>query len=482
LNKLCGNNSYIKFIDIYQKYNFISLGYEYEDLKKLYPNEFDNILEVLSDVVFLEKYYPNSQKLVRLKQHEAFEVSLCRDQSAKKILDEARFILYNKNLNPERFKFAFEYKLNNRKFIFRLNFIKQDLPHRINIVIGKNGVGKTKFLEILCKYFLYNSQKNKKLKDFDIKIDNEPTFISNIIAISFNIYENFELDNKKNVENFDVKNYKYLGYRNEEGKIEPQILEKKAFNSFKNIFKKDFNNFSKEIFLYEKSFLSRIIKILTNAFQCKYIGLLKENAYVYLGENFFNKNNFNKNKMYNINFEDYEEKLYFFNRNKKLINLSSGQRTFANMVINIVGSIKKNSLILIDEPENTLHPNYEIDFMNILYDILEEFDSFAIIATHSAIITREVPKQYVNIIKINSEDEIVVVNPPIQTFGANIMDINNLVFDDIFKENKPFEKWLKKQYMHYPNFDKFFEKYSKTLSYDFMLEAKRLWSIWNDKN
>ncbi len=148
---------------------------------------------------------------------------------------------------------------------------------------------------------------------------------------------------------------------------------------------------------------------------------------------------------------------------------------FVNLVINLLSLIKTNSLILIDEPENTLHPNLEIDFMRILKDILEEFDSFAIIATHSSIIVREVPSEYVRMIKINEENQPVIVAPTISTFGADIRKITNYVFDDIFVENKPFEIWIEEEKEKTATFEEFKEKFKDKLSYDFLNYCYNFW-------
>ena len=112
--------------------------------------------------------------------------------------------------------------------------------------------------------------------------------------------------------------------------------------------------------------------------------------------------------------------------------MSSGQKIFCSLVLNLLSVIKNNSLVLIDEPETALHPNLEIDFMKLLKNILVEFDSFAIIATHSAIITREVPPNFVKVIKLDKEDKPVISPPVINTFRADIGTIIKYVFDDIF--------------------------------------------------
>jgi energy-coupling factor transporter ATP-binding protein EcfA2 len=161
---------------------------------------------------------------------------------------------------------------------------------------------------------------------------------------------------------------------------------------------------------------------------------------------------------------------------RKPIFLSSGQNIFVNLVINLLSTIKKNSLIIVDEPENALHPNLEIEFMKLFKAILDEFDSFAIIATHSAIITREVPRNFVHVIKINEKDDSPVIIPPtINTFGANIGTIINYVFDDVFVSEKPYKDWLEKQKTLYDSFDSFEREFGQKLGYDFMLTCRNEW-------
>ena len=60
-----------------------------------------------------------------------------------------------------------------------------------------------------------------------------------------------------------------------------------------------------------------------------------------------------------------------FIKDNEVVKLSSGQRLFFYIVINLVGEIKKDSLIVIDEPELFLHPNLEIVFISLLKKVLE---------------------------------------------------------------------------------------------------------------
>lgn len=155
--------------------------------------------------------------------------------------------------------------------------------------------------------------------------------------------------------------------------------------------------------------------------------------------------------------------------------MSSGQKIFSSLVLNLLSVIKNNSLVLVDEPETALHPNLEIDFMKLLKNILVEFDSFAIIATHSAIITREVPPNFVKVIKLDKEDKPVISIPVINTFGADIGTIVNYVFDDIFIREKPHDNWIYEQKANYPSFDSFEREFKDKLSYDFLVKCRNLW-------
>lgn len=163
------------------------------------------------------------------------------------------------------------------------------------------------------------------------------------------------------------------------------------------------------------------------------------------------------------------------NEDDKILKLSSGQKVFSNFVINLLSMIEENSLVIIDEPENTLHPNLEIDFMKILKSILTKFKSFAIIATHSATITREVPKDFVHIIKINKENIPRVMSPTINTFGSNIGTITNYIFDDVFVDEKPYQEWLEKQKRKFDTFAEFEARFNGQLSYDFLMTCYNDW-------
>jgi ABC-type multidrug transport system ATPase subunit len=99
------------------------------------------------------------------------------------------------------------------------------------------------------------------------------------------------------------------------------------------------------------------------------------------------------------------------------------------MLMSVCANIENGSLVLIDEPERHLHPSLISQFVAIFNSILEWTGSFAILASHSAYFVREVPSDCVLVMRM-SGDRVVVGNPSLQTFGADIGAVSYFIFND----------------------------------------------------
>ncbi|MFB2653628.1 AAA family ATPase [Shewanella seohaensis] len=74
----------------------------------------------------------------------------------------------------------------------------------------------------------------------------------------------------------------------------------------------------------------------------------------------------------------------------KISDLSSGQKCMILTLLNIAGSISNNSVVCIDEPEISLHPKWQREFMRVLIDFFSDYKRcHFIIATHSPLIISE---------------------------------------------------------------------------------------------
>jgi predicted ATPase len=69
--------------------------------------------------------------------------------------------------------------------------------------------------------------------------------------------------------------------------------------------------------------------------------------------------------------------------------LSSGQNILVMAMAEVVAYITPESVILYDEPELYLHPDALAALARAFDKLLEEFNSYAIIATHSPILLQE---------------------------------------------------------------------------------------------
>ena len=158
--------------------------------------------------------------------------------------------------------------------------------------------------------------------------------------------------------------------------------------------------------------------------------------------------------------------------NDEPIKLSSGQQLFAYIVINILGTIRRNSLILVDEPELFLHPTLEIQFVDMLKKILARFNSKALLATHSVVTVREVPANCVHVFE-KADGDIVINSPPFQTFGGDFQRISSYVFGDN-AVSKPFESWIESQLGEVDSAEKLIDELDNMLNEEMIVQIKAL--------
>ncbi|MFV1885249.1 MAG: AAA family ATPase [Balneola sp.] len=114
---------------------------------------------------------------------------------------------------------------------------------------------------------------------------------------------------------------------------------------------------------------------------------------------------------------------------------SSGQYHFFSSMIGIIATAKPNSLIFIDEPEVSLHPNWQMQYLSFLRELLDSGlyqGCHVVIATHSHFLISDLKGKSSNIIglkKTNNRIETVDLPCDIDTFGWSAEDVLYNVFD-----------------------------------------------------
>ncbi|ENT9838709.1 TPA: AAA family ATPase [Pseudomonas aeruginosa] len=110
--------------------------------------------------------------------------------------------------------------------------------------------------------------------------------------------------------------------------------------------------------------------------------------------------------------------------------LSSGEISFLRFAAQASLSVENGSLLLLDEPETHLHPNFISQFVSLLDSLLRQTGSAAIIATHSAYFVREVFQEQVAVLRNDQDGYVRVEQPALRTFGADVGAISYFVFGE----------------------------------------------------
>lgn len=169
---------------------------------------------------------------------------------------------------------------------------------------------------------------------------------------------------------------------------------------------------------------------------------------------------------------DHERELVFLDARGQPRNLSLGQAAFLNFALNALANAGPASILLVDEPENFLHPNLVSRFMRVLHRVVEGTRSIAILATHSPFVVREVQSAQVHVIRSLVDQESEIVHPRLQTLGANVTSISNEVFGDDLAEHL-YELVLKESDISNMPVKRILERFADELSTEALMFLRR---------
>lgn len=106
-------------------------------------------------------------------------------------------------------------------------------------------------------------------------------------------------------------------------------------------------------------------------------------------------------------------------------NLSSGEFHFLTTMIAIQATIKPNTLILIDEPDTSLHPNWQMKYVHNLKELFKKWNSSHIImATHSHFIISDLENNSSEVIGIKGKvPNIEIKSYNTATYGCSAEEV-----------------------------------------------------------
>lgn len=455
----------------------------------------------LRDASYLTKLEDDSEAL-RLVGTEGFRVSLQRERGAiKAYLDGWKFFGKQSVLiGDQQFHFT---NVTGDMRTLQLKFAATSpLPHDINILVGPNGVGKSQLLHQMVASWL----ELKHDEEAELGFANRPN-LSQIVVVSYSPFELFKVDTSDDSDRRDHNVYKYFGLRGRKRALNDsqrgsssimlsrQFPKTNAANSLLSCAADDqkyggITEWSNKVETMEL--------VLRQAFSFDYAAVVMDRGLDLTGFLALSEppralqdevdedqadilplqylpitpENIGAMQIATIRKHLHAREGVIFVKGGKQVHLSSGQRLFSYIVINILGAIRRNSLIIIDEPELFLHSSLEIAFIRMLKTILASYASKALIATHSLVTVREVPRDCVHVFE-RTKNGIEIKTPPFETFGGDIQRISSYVFGDK-RLSKPYEEWVRKQLREYGSATKLLDALGDDVNEELLIQISAM--------
>ena len=295
-----------------------------------------------------------------------------------------------------------------------INFEKNDKPLDLVVLAGSNGSGKTRVLESILQYFQDHIQYNYRGNSNKIEIyfEEKEKICRNNVGDEMELYEGLksfsyhEIDNPRNEKHIKIK---------KELNILPKIIYVPTEINFQKM------NTASTTLVQEYNFINivntNLIKDIPSYIATKMISAMLKNKNEKVGDvqkKIFNEiNEIFENLSIDVKVEDISQDgrnitLFTNSAGDKFdINeLSSGEKQLFLRTLAIKMLNPENSIILIDEPELSLHPKWQQRIVDVYRKIGK--NNQIIIATHSPHILGSVKKENIMLLDKDDEGKIVI--------------------------------------------------------------------------
>ena len=335
---------------------------------------------------------------------------------------------------------------------FDISFVdEKDEPLPIVVLAGVNGSGKTSLLEFL-------------------KAVEAPKNIS--IYGQYNPFGSFNIQFIDNNEEYEVSSIE--APLNEYCFLNEEIIYlSSGIDEIQNIS----NEFVKTFYFFLKNHDYRPSEVMTH-------------FYKYMKDIFDGLD-----LTFTYNHLDRDDNVWFINKNGKAFeikDLSTGEKTLLSKIMYLYFKDYKNKIILIDEPELSLHPSWQNKVLKIYENFAKQNDCQIIIATHSPHIIGSAKNEYIRLL---TEDG--VIDNFSKSYGlefskvlTDIMGVDNLRTPDVEKDFRFIKKEIySNNYRDNPRFEKVWKHLEENLEsndidldvlrHDFELIKKMIFSYEN---
>jgi predicted ATPase len=370
---------------------FFSLGQGdtyYEALQAL-PNDLGSrILLALRDCAYdLDIYAAH-------RDEDVMQVSLLRYVSHANVIGRLHRIA-NGDLAPTPFHFEYAFR-SGRPDIpapvleFQVTPDQQP-PTNVHVLIGRNGAGKTRFLQSMARSILAPEGPDEVGRLVLHTDALEDWAFASLVYVSFSAFDDFELP-PASQSTLKAAQVSLTG----EGAVSDRSGQTTRHGA--RLFSKSFE--ACRVGLRRARWLEAISILesdpLFEEYQVKGLADLDDLSWRQASEDFFG-------------------------------HLSSGHAVVLLTITRLVELVDERTLVLMDEPEGHLHPPLLSALVRSLSNLLTRRNGVAIIATHSPVVLQEVPRSCVWMLR-RSGWVAVAERPQFETFGENVGSLTREVF------------------------------------------------------
>lgn len=384
--------------------NFFSLGQDasyYESLTAIGDTFRDEYLEAMRDIAF------DAERRVSAEDEEVTRVSLLREVPLMTVREQfARLARGGARLTPYKFSFRFPARDNDSVPGWAVDplVLQFDVdpdskpPSNIQVLIGRNGVGKSTLLDRLAKTMVRRASEGPELETR--KPDAPPRSweqLSNLVSVSFSAFDAFEpvsvpQDRTRGLTYHYVGLRKIGSKRDDATTKDPRALATEMTKSAQ--------------------------RCLINARRSRWLRALR----LLEADPIFADTGIGDLVASEDDIDDALEQIAATYKG-----LSSGHKIVLLTITRLVETVEEKSLVLLDEPEAHLHPPLLSAFIRTLSDLLSHRNGMAIIATHSPVVLQEVPRSCVWKLH-RAGNNLSAERPELETFGENVGTLTDEVF------------------------------------------------------
>lgn len=375
----------------------------------------ERILSGLRDLAYFPELYS------KVRNYEVTRISLMRDVTHFMITRQyQRIAKGNARLTNYEIEYTYPIVDNAEPVTLNFNVIPEsNPPTNIHVVIGRNNVGKTFLIKNIISsiYSIDDGIDHGVLRSTNTStgrlVSARNQAFANVLCVSFSPFDNYS-DILARVSNKKAMPFTYIGIKQSlsEELTAPEISEGMVENTLgqiplANILEQDFHRSLKSC-LHSRRKLEMLNMTMQILESDPVFARSELRALVTEGTSL-------------------SENDLLLRAHSVFRRLSSGHQVIMLTLMQLIAYLTERTFVILDEPENHLHPPLLAAFIRALSELLIGYNGVALIATHSPVILQEVPRSCVWKINRNG-NEVRTSRLEIESFGAAIGALTREVF------------------------------------------------------